>query len=80
MVVVSNAVIRKVGSSEELMELFKKGLAGRNTASTKINSESSRSHLITSIIIESTNKTSGHVAVGKVGSIAIFKKHRFCYC
>ena len=34
--------------------------------SIEMNSESSRSHLILSIIIESTNKTTGSVLKGKV--------------
>lgn len=67
MVVVQGAIVHEAGSAEELMELFEKGSASRHVASTKMNAESSRSHLILSIIIESTNKTSGAVVRGKVG-------------
>ena len=66
MVVVNGAVIHDAGSADELMELFEKGSATRHVASTKMNAESSRSHLVLSIIIESTNITSGAVMKGKV--------------
>lgn len=66
MVVVSGAVIRDASNAEELMQIFEHGSSSRHVASTKMNSESSRSHLILSIIIESTNLTSGAVVKGKV--------------
>lgn len=66
MVVVGGAVVKEASSAEELMSLFEAGSASRHVASTKMNSESSRSHLVLSIIIESTNLTSGAVVKGKV--------------
>jgi len=66
MVVVMGAVVKEAGSAEELMTLFEEGSSSRHVASTKMNSESSRSHLVLSIVIESTNLTSGAVVKGKV--------------
>lgn len=66
MVVVIGSVVKEANSAEELMSLFEEGSASRHIASTKMNAESSRSHLVLSIIIESTNLTSGAVTKGKV--------------
>ena len=66
MVVVTGAVIKEANNADELMQIFETGSASRHIASTKMNAESSRSHLVLSIIIESTNKTSGAVVKGKV--------------
>lgn len=83
MVVVTGSVIKEAHSAADLMELFEKGSASRHIASTKMNAESSRSHLILSIVIESTNLTSGAVVRGKVcltfsSMISIFyRKHFF---
>ena len=66
MVVVGGAVVKEASSAEELMSLFESGSASRHVASTKMNAESSRSHLVLSIVIESTNLTSGAVVKGKV--------------
>ena len=62
--VVSGAIVHEAHSAEELMELFEKGSSSRHVASTKMNAESSRSHLILSVVIESTNLTSGAVLKG----------------
>ena len=66
MVVVSGAIVKEAFSAEDLMDIFEKGSSARHVASTKMNSESSRSHLILSIVIESTNLTSGAITNGKV--------------
>ncbi|KAJ7388813.1 hypothetical protein OS493_035597, partial [Desmophyllum pertusum] len=50
---------------DELWTIFERGSENRHVASTKMNAESSRSHLILGIIIESTNLTSGAVVKGK---------------
>ena len=68
MVVVMGAVVKEASSAEELMTLFEDGSSSRHIASTKMNAESSRSHLVLSIIIESTNLTSGAVVKGKVST------------
>jgi len=59
MVVIKNCVVKEIASMEECNEVFEKGLAGRKTRKTNMNDESSRSHLIFSILIEATNKLNG---------------------
>ena len=50
MVVVTGAVVHEANSAVELMELFERGSASRHVASTKMNSESSRSHLVLRLV------------------------------
>jgi hypothetical protein len=59
MVVVKNAKVDEISNMEELNKIFDKGLGGRQVRKTLMNDESSRSHLIFSILIESTNKLNG---------------------
>ena len=66
MVVIQNAVIKDVNSVESLQAVFDEGSKNRHVASTKMNAESSRSHLVIGIVIESTNLTTGAVLRGKV--------------
>ena len=53
----------------ELNKIFDKGLGGRQVRKTLMNDESSRSHLIFSITIESTNKMNGKKQLGKLSFI-----------
>lgn len=69
MVVVKNARIDDITSMEELNKIFDKGLGGRQVRKTLMNDESSRSHLIFSILIESTNKLNGKKQLGKLSFI-----------
>jgi len=55
-VVIKNVVIRNLSTIEECNDVFERGLGGRKVRKTLMNDESSRSHLIFSIIIESTNR------------------------
>ena len=63
---IQNAVIKDVKSVAELQEVFDLGSKNRHVASTKMNAESSRSHLVIGIVIETTNLTTGAVLRGKV--------------
>ena len=67
MVVIQNAVIKDVTNAEELQSVFDEGSKNRHTACTKMNAESSRSHLVIGIVVETTNVTTGAVLKGKVG-------------
>lgn len=53
-------------SAMEVMSIFQAGAARRTTASTQMNSESSRSHLICSLVVTLTNRKSGVVTTGKL--------------
>jgi hypothetical protein len=51
MVSIKNAVVKNVGSPEELMTLFSQGNQERHIGATKMNAESSRSHSIFAIMV-----------------------------
>lgn len=51
---------------KDIMEIFAKGSGRRTTASTKMNDESSRSHLICSLVVRLKNRRSGHESIGKL--------------
>ena len=63
---IQNAVIKHVSTVDELQNVFDAGSKNRHVASTKMNAESSRSHLIIGIVIETTNLLTGAVLKGKV--------------
>lgn len=66
MVVVENVTVVPISTMDELDNIIKRGSEQRHTSGTQMNEESSRSHLILSIVIESTNLQSQSVARGKV--------------
>jgi hypothetical protein len=66
MVVVENVTLLPIVSLDELESIVAKGLEKRHTSGTQMNAESSRSHLILSIIIESTNLQTQVLVRGKV--------------
>ena len=57
-----------VSNAAELNNLFRSGLDWRHTASTRMNDQSSRSHLIVGITVESVNRLHGTVIRGKVST------------
>merc|ERR1719277_2512027 len=63
---VENATEKPVESPEELTSAIAAGFERRHVAATKMNADSSRSHLIFIVIIESTNKKTKRVATGKL--------------
>ena len=69
LVFIKNVVFTTLKSVEECNKIFDKGLGGRQVRKTEMNDESSRSHLIFSIIIESTNKMNGKKQIGKLSFI-----------
>ena len=54
--------MHSISNSEELKRMMKKGFEQRHFAGTHLNVESSRSHLILSILIENTDLQIGSVA------------------
>ena len=50
-------------------QIFEKGMGGRQIRKTLMNDESSRSHMIFSIMVESTHKVSGKKHIGKLSFI-----------
>ena len=56
-------------TATELNGILESGMRKRRVASTKMNSESSRSHLISSILIESTDRKTKLVTSGKLSLV-----------
>mmetsp|Transcript_8439 Transcript_8439/g.12879 ORF Transcript_8439/g.12879 Transcript_8439/m.12879 type:complete len:145 (-) Transcript_8439:432-866(-) len=69
MVEISNVTVRPLTSMDECNKVFEAGLGGRKTRKTNMNDESSRSHLIFAIIIESTNLQTQKKSIGKLSFI-----------
>ncbi|GER37044.1 kinesin-like protein [Striga asiatica] len=65
MVVVENVTMLSITSFEELRSIIERGSEQRHTAGTLMNEQSSRSHLILSVVVESTNLQTQSVARGK---------------
>lgn len=66
MVSVENVTVISISTIEELKGIIQRGSEKRHTAETEMNEESSRSHLILSVVIESTNLQTQSIARGKV--------------
>ena len=66
MVEVEGAKVEQVHSLKQMLTLFQKGARSRTTSSTQMNADSSRSHLITSIMMSLTNKRTGKAVYGKL--------------
>ena len=61
-----NVTVLSISKVEDLNNIIQRGSERRHTSGTQMNEESSRSHLILSIVIESTNLQSQSAARGKV--------------
>ena len=70
-------VVENITSARELMGVLEGGQARRHVASTKMNRESSRSHLIMSIVIETTNLQTQNVARGKLSFVDLAGSERW---
>jgi len=66
MVSVENVTVVSIATFEELQSIIQRGSDKRHISGTQMNEESSRSHLILSVVIESTNLQTQSVARGKV--------------
>uniref|UniRef100_A0A2P2JQL3 Kinesin-like calmodulin-binding protein n=1 Tax=Rhizophora mucronata TaxID=61149 RepID=A0A2P2JQL3_RHIMU len=76
MVVVENVTVIPIATFEELQSIIYKGSEQRHTSGTQMNEESSRSHLILSIVIESTNLQTQSVARGKLSFVDLAGSER----
>ncbi|XP_072039085.1 uncharacterized protein [Amphiura filiformis] len=76
LVFINGSVVQEATSAKELYGLFDSGSLNRHVASTKMNSESSRSHLVIGIIIESTNLSTGTVVKGKLSLVDLAGSER----
>ncbi len=66
LVEVEGAKIERATNSRELLDIFHRGSQGRTSSSTKMNADSSRSHMITSVVLSLTNRRTGKIVHGKL--------------
>ncbi|WRX07867.1 MyTH4 domain - like 1 [Theobroma cacao] len=76
MVAVENATVMPISTFEELKSIIHRGSERRHISGTQMNEESSRSHLILSIVIESTNLQTQSVARGKLSFVDLAGSER----
>ncbi|XP_070819945.1 uncharacterized protein [Chaetodon trifascialis] len=70
------AETKEASSAQELYALFQQACANRHISATKMNTESSRSHLIVGIMVESRNLTNGSVSTGKLSLVDLAGSER----
>ncbi|XP_061586205.1 uncharacterized protein si:dkey-96l17.6 [Cololabis saira] len=70
------AETKQASSAQELYALFQQACANRHISATKMNVESSRSHLIVGIMVESRNLTNGNVCTGKLSLVDLAGSER----
>ncbi|XP_029132988.1 uncharacterized protein si:dkey-96l17.6 [Labrus bergylta] len=70
------AETKEASSTQELYALFQQACANRHISATKMNLESSRSHLIVGIMVESRNLTNGSVSTGKLSLVDLAGSER----
>jgi hypothetical protein len=69
MVFIKGIVTKEISSVEDAMDVFSHGNKARHIGSTKMNSESSRSHLIFAILIENKDLTTHKTSLGKLSLV-----------
>ena len=69
MVVINGVTEVELTSISQTEQIFEDGLAGRRVRKTNMNDSSSRSHLIFSIIVDSTNVNTGVRTIGKLSFV-----------
>ncbi|XP_034025701.1 kinesin-like protein KIN-14I isoform X2 [Thalassophryne amazonica] len=67
---------KQASSAQELYVLFQQACANRHISATKMNVESSRSHLIVGVMVESKNLTNGSVSSGKLSLVDLAGSER----
>ncbi|XWS47617.1 hypothetical protein CRYUN_Cryun14cG0167600 [Craigia yunnanensis] len=76
MMVVENATVMPISTSEELKSIIQRGSERRHISGAQMNEESSRSHLILSVVIESINFQTQSVARGKLSFVDLAGSER----
>jgi len=76
MVYIDGLTYKNSKSGDELYELFEEGSKSRHVASTKMNAESSRSHLVIGIVISVKNTITGVVNNGKLSLVDLAGSER----
>ena len=76
MVEVEGSTSEKVESASDLLYLSRRGTECRTTTSTQMNLDSSRSHLVTSMVTQIVNKRTGCKTLGKLTLAALAGSER----
>ncbi|XP_077216389.1 kinesin-like calmodulin-binding protein (ZWICHEL) [Tasmannia lanceolata] len=76
MVSVENVTVVPISNYEDLRSIILRGSEQRHTSGTQMNEESSRSHLILSIVIESTNLQTQSLSRGKLSFVDLAGSER----
>ncbi|XP_058069512.1 kinesin-like protein KIN-14I isoform X2 [Magnolia sinica] len=76
MVAIENTTVVSISSYEDLRALILRGTEQRHMSGTRMNEESSRSHLILSIVIESTNLQTQSLSRGKLSFVDLAGSER----
>jgi hypothetical protein len=66
LVEVEGLTMEKVTNDTELLHVFNNGVNSRTSASTKMNVDSSRSHMVASIVVSLRHRRSGNIVRGKL--------------
>lgn len=75
MVSIDNVTVVSISTLEELNSIIRRGSEQRHTSGTATNEHSSRSHVILSFVVESTNLQTQSVARGKVLLLLVTLSH-----
>eukprot|EP00997_Jenningsia_sp_PLL12_P002041 NODE_1342_length_1189_cov_93.447368_g1102_i0.p1 GENE.NODE_1342_length_1189_cov_93.447368_g1102_i0~~NODE_1342_length_1189_cov_93.447368_g1102_i0.p1 ORF type:complete len:289 (+),score=91.53 NODE_1342_length_1189_cov_93.447368_g1102_i0:196-1062(+) len=73
---VKNVTIKEAKGPEDLLKHFRKGIKHRHIRSHSLNELSSRSHLIFSILLETTSNVTGKVVTGKMSLVDLAGSER----
>ncbi|CAG0922997.1 unnamed protein product [Notodromas monacha] len=73
---VAGACVQPVASATELRQLFHEGAKGRHRGTTRMNVDSSRSHLVLSLLVETRSRLSGATLRGKLSLIDLAGSER----
>ena len=76
MVVIPGVTLRTADSLSDMQEIWKYGEKHRHVAATQMNAESSRSHLIFAMLIESTDKKTKKKTLGKLSLVDLAGSER----
>jgi hypothetical protein len=76
MVFIRNVVMKEAATGDDLMQLFNVGNLERHVGSTKMNAESSRSHSIFAIMIESYDTATKRTVSGKLSLVDLAGSER----
>ncbi|KAL6959761.1 Kinesin-like protein KIN-14E [Sarracenia purpurea var. burkii] len=76
MVSIENVTVMSITTYEELKNIIQRGSEQRHTTGTLMNEQSSRSHLILSIVVESTNLQTQSIARGKLSFVDLAGSER----